>query len=227
MRYYIAENGNPAGPFEPAELLQHGLTVNSLVWCDGMANWALASQVPELMALLANQTITNPGGFGTAPTNVNVPFPPVSNPQPTQQMPQGYPTNQPANQPPVTNQPWNQPQYAPDPQPQPQQMPKTWLAEAIIVTLVSCLCCTTNLLLGIIPGIIAIVNGTGVKSRFNKGDYAGAQKKSSSARLWVIITLVIAVISAGVFAYNYVTNPELLQQIQEGTFGDAFFGVWR
>ena len=53
MKYYIAENGQPAGPFEPNELLMHGLTVNSLVWTEGMANWTSASQVPELAALLS------------------------------------------------------------------------------------------------------------------------------------------------------------------------------
>jgi hypothetical protein len=43
MKYYIAENGQPAGPFEPSELMAHGLTVNSLVWGEGMPNWVSAS----------------------------------------------------------------------------------------------------------------------------------------------------------------------------------------
>ena len=30
MKYYIAENGQQAGPFEPNELLLHGLTVKCL-----------------------------------------------------------------------------------------------------------------------------------------------------------------------------------------------------
>ena len=56
MKYYIAENGQQAGPFEPNELLLHGLTVNSLVWCEGMPSWVSANQLPELMALLSGQT---------------------------------------------------------------------------------------------------------------------------------------------------------------------------
>ena len=61
MKYYIAENGQQAGPFEPNELLLHGLTVNSLVWCEGMPSWVSANQVPELMALLSGQTFNPPG----------------------------------------------------------------------------------------------------------------------------------------------------------------------
>ena len=64
MKYFIAENGQQAGPFEPNELLAHGLTVNSLVWCEGMPTWVSASQVPELMAVLNGQTF-NPGGMDT------------------------------------------------------------------------------------------------------------------------------------------------------------------
>ncbi|HAP49721.1 MAG TPA: hypothetical protein DCQ56_00650, partial [Porphyromonadaceae bacterium] len=52
MKYYIAENGQPAGPFEVNELLAHGMTVNSQVWCETMENWTAAGQVPELMPLL-------------------------------------------------------------------------------------------------------------------------------------------------------------------------------
>ena len=39
MKYFIAENGQQAGPFEPNELLLHGLTVNSLVLQDSLLFW--------------------------------------------------------------------------------------------------------------------------------------------------------------------------------------------
>ena len=66
MRYYIAEKGQPVGPFEPNELLAHGLTANSLVWGEGMPSRTSASQVPELMALLTGQPVdvTGTGGAG-------------------------------------------------------------------------------------------------------------------------------------------------------------------
>ena len=60
MKYFIVENGQQAGPFEPDELLLHGLTPSSLVWCQGMADWTLASQVPELIALTRTASLASP-----------------------------------------------------------------------------------------------------------------------------------------------------------------------
>ncbi len=54
MQYYISNNGGKEGPFELNELLAHGLNRNSLVWCQGMADWQPAMQVPKVAALLAN-----------------------------------------------------------------------------------------------------------------------------------------------------------------------------
>ena len=89
MKYFIAENGQQAGPFEPQELLQHGLTVNSLVWCEGMPTWTSASQVPELMAVLSGQTYVPPVANTQLPQtppmgDVQLPqVPPFNNPQTT------------------------------------------------------------------------------------------------------------------------------------------------
>lgn len=52
MKYYIAENGQPAGPFDLKDLMQHGLTPNSQVWNEKMTGWTRASEVPELMTLM-------------------------------------------------------------------------------------------------------------------------------------------------------------------------------
>ena len=111
MKYYIVENGQQAGPFEPNELLLHGLTVNSLVWCEGMVNWTSANQVPELMSLLNRQNLN--------PVSVD-----------TQVIESGTP-----------NQPYAQPQYYPSNTPDPQQLAKTWYTESIIVTILAALCC--------------------------------------------------------------------------------------
>ena len=64
MEYFISENGKPAGPFEPKELLQHGLTVNSLVWSKGMSQWQRAMEVPELMDIINGQQQTAPNNYG-------------------------------------------------------------------------------------------------------------------------------------------------------------------
>ena len=55
MKYYIAIKGQPVGPFEPEELLQHGLDMNSLVWNSSMPQWKSAGLIPELATLLTSQ----------------------------------------------------------------------------------------------------------------------------------------------------------------------------
>ncbi len=55
MKYFIANNGQQSGPFELQDLVANGLTPNSMVWCDGMANWQPATSVPEVAQLLMPQ----------------------------------------------------------------------------------------------------------------------------------------------------------------------------
>lgn len=225
MKYYIAENGQQAGPFEPNELLLHGLTVNSLVWCEGMANWTSASQVPELMALLSGQTF-NPGGVDTQLPQM----PPMGNQQPQIQPvpPFGGQPTQPQPQQPTNygqaNQPYAQPQYGPsNNQPSNNQvMPKNWLTECIIVTVISALCCCNPV--AIITGIVSIVKANGSKNKYMTGDITGSAKDGSSAKNWMLITIVIMIAWACIQTYRLMTNPELLQQIQNGTFG-SLYGV--
>lgn len=216
MKYYIAENGQQSGPFEPSELLAHGLTVNSLVWCEGMANWTSASQVPELMALLSGQ-IVNPGNIDTQLPQMppmggqtQLPQTPPFNPQqPTQPTTYGTP-----------NQPYAPPQYGPSTNQPQNMMPKTWLTESIIATVVCSLCCGASLLIKVITllaGVYAIFQANGVKTKFNMGDYAGANKKSASAKMWMLITVGLGLVASLYSAYLLLSNPELLQQIQEGS----------
>ena len=214
MKYYIAENGQQAGPFEPSELLLHGLTVNSLVWCEGMPNWTSASQVPELMALLSGQTF-NPGNIDTQLPQM----PPIGGNQP--QVPPFQPTQPTTYGQGTPNQPYAPPQYGPSTnQPTNQIMPKTWLTESILVTAASLLCCFN--IVGLITGVLAIIKANGVKSKFMKGDVTGANNDSASAKKWVLITVAVGVIWSLIQGYRIVTDPSFLPQIQEGTFGSLY-----
>ena len=217
MKYYIAENGQPAGPFEPSELMAHGLTVNSLVWGEGMPNWVSASQVPELVAMI-NGTPFNPGGIDTQMPQmppmggeVQLPqVPPFGGQQPTQPTPYGTP-----------NQPYAPPQYGPSTnQPINQVMPKTWLTEAVLVTVLSFLCLCN--IIAAIPGGIAIFKANSVKTKFMQGDIQGANAASASAKKWVIIAVIVMVVWSCVQGYQLLTNPNLLQQIQEGSIGSLY-----
>ena len=226
MKYYIAENGQPAGPFEPQELMNHGLTVNSLVWCEGMPNWVSASQVPELAAVLS--------GTPFNPVNVDLPQMPQTPPMGDTQLPQVPPfggqqqtqpmqPTPPSTQPttygpgPTTTQPYSPPQYGPSTN---QVMPKTWLIESILATAASLLCCFN--IVGIITGVLAIFKANSVKSKFMKGDITGSNNDSAAAKKWVLITVVVGVVWTLIQAYRIISDPSLLQQIQEGTMGSLY-----
>lgn len=222
MKYYIAENGQQAGPFEPNELLLHGLTVNSLVWCEGMANWTSASQVPELMALLSGQPF-NPGGV-----NMDLPqMPPIGDQQiPLPQVPpfggttQPTTTNNPYNPQPQVNQPYAPPQYGPSTNQPNQGMPKTWLTECIIVTVLSALCCCNPI--GLLSGIYSIFKANSSKNKYTSGDVTGSAADGATAKKWMIITIIIGLVWSCIQAFRLMNNENLLQQIQEGAVGSLY-----
>ena len=76
----------------------------------------------------------------------------------------------------------------------PETMPKTWLAEAILVTLFCCL-----------PfGIVAIVNASKVEARYHAGDYPGSQHNSEEAKKWVMISMWIGIVLAVIYVFIYI-----------------------
>ena len=62
--------------------------------------------------------------------------------------------------------------------------PPTYLVWSIICMLLLCL----------LPGIVAVIFASQVSSRYNMGDYEGAQRASSRAELWLILTIVIGLV---------------------------------
>lgn len=52
-KYYIAENGNPVGPFTPEELRERGITADTRIYAKGWTDFRDASEVPELAACLS------------------------------------------------------------------------------------------------------------------------------------------------------------------------------
>lgn len=49
--YYVTEAGEQVGPVTIEELRVAGIKRDTLVWCEGMADWAEAEQLPELAEL--------------------------------------------------------------------------------------------------------------------------------------------------------------------------------
>ncbi len=57
--YFIIVNGNQSGPHAVSQLLQNGVQRDTLVWAEGMHDWVIAQNVPELQYLFPNQPYAN------------------------------------------------------------------------------------------------------------------------------------------------------------------------
>ena len=98
----MVKDGQRIGPMPVDQLLQMGLQPETLVWTDGMANWAAANQVPELLNIFAPAQPAVPA----TPVQPSAPVAPV---QPAAPAPQ---YQQPQYQQPQYQQPqYQQPQY--------------------------------------------------------------------------------------------------------------------
>lgn len=62
--------------------------------------------------------------------------------------------------------------------------PASYLVPAILVLI---FCCQ-------IGGIVALVYSSQVDGKYSRGDYAGAQSSAETARLWVLISVVVGVV---------------------------------
>ena len=80
MKYYIAVNNERKGPFEESELIENGLTQDTLVWCKGMDEWKPAKDVRALDYLFANPSGQEPENqWGNQPQqHYNMPWAPYN-----------------------------------------------------------------------------------------------------------------------------------------------------
>jgi hypothetical protein len=87
------------------------------------------------------------------------------------------------------------------------------LAWAIISAVVSfCLCCV----IGGIPGIVAIVFSSKVNGALARGDLAGAQRASATAKTWCWIATGLAIFGVLLNIWSYSTGgPEHYRQMLE------------
>ena len=65
VQWYAVVNGSQGGPYQSSQLVEFYQTgmisAESFVWCDGMANWDMISNVSQLQSLFAShQPASNP-----------------------------------------------------------------------------------------------------------------------------------------------------------------------
>ena len=187
-KYFYIDNGSQAGPVT-AEELAGKIAPNTDIWCPGMANWAPASTVPEVAALLGGVSSDTPSVLDPAASQYNGGGSYDSGNS------QNYGSNYGNNQDYGNNQGYGNQQTYGNQQPYGNQQvapsgskPDNYLVWAILSTI---LCCS---LFSLPFGIISIVNATKVESAWNAGNYAEAQKASENAKKFAIICAAVGLI---------------------------------
>lgn len=71
-------------------------------------------------------------------------------------------------------------------------MPNNNMPLAIIGTIIGL--CGPCCILGLVIGIVAIVNASNVKSKYSMGDYAGAESSAKNAKILSYIAIVLGII---------------------------------
>lgn len=74
----------------------------------------------------------------------------------------------------------------------PQTPPENNMTLAIIGTIVGL--CSPCCVLGLVPGIIAIVMASQVNAKFNSGDYAGAVSSSKNAKILSYVAIGLGIL---------------------------------
>ena len=60
MNYFIIENGQQVGPLTIDQLRSKGITGETNVWHEGMAQWGKAKDIPEIASILQLGTTPPP-----------------------------------------------------------------------------------------------------------------------------------------------------------------------
>ena len=171
--YYLDAANQQQGPLDGNLLPSKGVTAQTLVWANGMAEWTAAGQVAELQPLFAAQPAAAPAQ-PAQPAYQQPAQPAYQQPaQPAYQQPQpAY--QQPAYQQPAYQQPAQPAAGAP-------AKPDNYLVWAILTTICCCL----------ITGIVSIVYSTKVDGLYAAGQYAEAQAAAKSAKTWAIVGAIL------------------------------------
>lgn len=182
--YYVMINGRREGPMPLSMMGQYGVKPTTPVWCEGMTEWAPASTRPEVMQV------------------INVSPSPYSNPYYDSygnSRFQGAPYNSQ-----MTNQAadWKQNNMPPT-----QAPPTNWLPWAIVGTIAG----TLFSCIGLICGIVAIVQANKANTAYAQGNYQVAQAANSSAKIMTIITLCLA--GLGLITLGSIMSSGMLQML--------------
>lgn len=94
--------------------------------------------------------------------------------------------------------------------------PNSHMPMAIISTVLSVISC--NIIPATIFGIVSIVYASKVKSKFDLGDYDGAQRASKNAKIWWIVTIATIVVlwAVSIIFFSSMFGEQFLEEFQKG-----------
>ena len=178
-KFYIAVNGNQAGPYTFDQLRSQNVTPDTLVWFAGQPDWAKASTIPQLQTLFVSQQ--QPYQQSQQPQQ------PQYGQQPQQQY--GQPQQPQYGQ----QQTYQQPQYGQSIYQQQNDygmsQPMTnWLPWAIAATVCGFI---FGGCIAWIFGILAINKANAAKKAYSYGDGVTAETENAAAKKWTIVALVV------------------------------------
>lgn len=199
-KYFIIVNGQQVGPMPRQELVYAGLTADTPIWREGLSDWVKASTLPELNDLL-NSSYGQPPNYGQQPNY---------GPQPGYGQRQGY-----GPQPDVNPQAGQFYGQQPDSF-QGNGLPvahTNWLPWAIVATVLG----LVTSCIGMIFGIIGIVNANKANKFYEYGDNIAGDAANSTAKTNTIIALVFAgigiVASIFIFTTGFMSNSSIWNQL--------------
>lgn len=98
----------------------------------------------------------------------------------------------------------------------PPVKPNNHMVMAIVSTVLSVITCAFVYVIPIVGGIVSIVFASQVNSKYNAGNYEGAEKSSKYAKIAWIVSIVVLAVYLIVLAYQIATSgDELMEQINK------------
>ena len=190
MKYWVIIANRQQGPYELEDLKLLPLTPNTPVWHEGLPQWVPAVQVKEVMDILNAEEQQQAENTAENPTDAEENFD-NSAEQATEENGNQGNENDSANAGNYSYSFVNAGYQNAGSNAQRRmdtlhegQRPDSYLAWAIIVTILCCLPC----------GIVSIIYATMVNSRFDRGDVEGAKKASETAQMWIILSITLGLL---------------------------------
>ena len=177
MKIWVHIDGRQLGPYTPEQLPLEEMDSSTPVWYDGLPRWTPAGEAPAT----AQYFLPTVGSPEPEEASEDENFNPEATEEIIEVQEEDITTDPTPARDPEPTPGVNVHRHAFRPAAEVEKCPPTYLVWSILLTL----CCCNPL------GIIPIITGAQVSSRYNNMDFEGARRASNTTEWWVIICLVL------------------------------------